>query len=624
MKRLRQAGRLLLAILILQLLVLPSAAWAGQGETTVTIVHVNDVHSRVEQTDANIGYAKLAAFVKRLKAENPNTLLLDAGDTLHGQTIANLERGGSIVRMMNAVGFDAMTTGNHDYNYGYERLLELAGEASFPVLAANVYGPDGTRLFEPYAVLGAGGVRVAVFGLATPETTYKTHPNNVAGLTFADPVEEAKRIVAELDGKADAVIALVHLGVDEASVDTSLKLAEEVPGIDLIVDGHSHTALPEGLEAGGTLIVQAGEYGKYIGVVELTVGPAGAKAKNARLIPAEDTAGIEPDPAVLEVIEEVKAGQEAVLSEVVGRTPVDLDGEREHVRTGETNLGNLIADAMLLETGADVALTNGGGIRASIPAGDITKGQVITVLPFGNYIQTKNVTGAVLLEALEHGVSAWPEPLGGFPHVAGLTFKIDPDKPAGERVHDVRVGGEPLDPEAVYSLATNDFLAAGGDQYTMLAETPVTGDFASLEEAVIRYLQAKGEVAPGKEGRILVEPARAADPAPDAAQDREPGPTPQQTKPQQPAPQQPAPQQPAPQQTAPQQPAPQQPAQQQTAPQQPAPQKPASGQRVHIVKKGDTLWAIARKYGTTWQKLAEINQLENPDLIFPGQRILLP
>jgi 2',3'-cyclic-nucleotide 2'-phosphodiesterase (5'-nucleotidase family)/LysM repeat protein len=619
MKRLRQAGRLLLAILILQLLVLPSAAWAGQGETTVTIVHVNDVHSRVEQTDANIGYAKLAAFVKRLKAENPNTLLLDAGDTLHGQTIANLERGGSIVRMMNAVGFDAMTTGNHDYNYGYERLLELAGEASFPVLAANVYGPDGTRLFEPYAVLDASGVRVAVFGLATPETTYKTHPNNVAGLTFADPVEEAKRIVAELDGKADAVIALVHLGVDEASVDTSLKLAEEVPGIDLIVDGHSHTALPEGLEAGGTLIVQAGEYGKYIGVVELTVGPAGAKAKNARLIPAEDTAGIEPDPAVLEVIEEVKAGQEAVLSEVVGRTPVDLDGEREHVRTGETNLGNLIADAMLLETGADVALTNGGGIRASIPAGDITKGQVITVLPFGNYIQTKNVTGAVLLEALEHGVSAWPEPLGGFPHVAGLTFKIDPDKPMGERVHDVRVGGEPLDPEAVYSLATNDFLAAGGDQYTMLAETPVTGDFASLEEAVIRYLQAKGEVAPGKEGRILVEPARAADPAPDAAQDREPGPTPQQTKPQQPAPQQPAPQQ-----TAPQQPAPQQPAQQQTAPQQPAPQKPASGQRVHIVKKGDTLWAIARKYGTTWQKLAEINQLENPDLIFPGQRILLP
>jgi len=603
MKRLKLAGRMLLAILILHLLALPAAAGANPGETTITVVHVNDVHSRVEQTDANIGYAKLAAFVKRLKTENPNTLLLDAGDTLHGQTIANLERGGSIVRMMNAVGFDAMVTGNHDYNYGYNRLLELAGETSFPVLAANVYKSDGTRLLEPYVVLNTGGVRVGVFGLATPETTYKTHPNNVAGLTFADPVEEAKKIVAELKGKADAVIALVHLGLDEASVDTSLKLAEEVPGIDLIVDGHSHTALPEGLEAGGTLIVQTGEYSEHIGVVELTVGPSGAKARNARLIPAEETIDIEPDPAVLAVIEEVKAGQESLLSEIVGKSLVDLDGEREHVRTGETNLGNLIADAMLFETGADVALTNGGGIRASIPAGDITKGQVITVLPFGNYIRTKDITGAELLAALEHGVSAWPEPLGGFPHVAGLTFKIDPGKPAGERVYDARVGGKPLDLEATYSLATNDFLAAGGDQYTMFMEQPVTGDFSSLEETVIRYLQTKGEVSPGKEGRIRVEPAEAASPSPGASPDKEPTPAPQQPVPE---PQQPAPQQPAPE------------------PQQPAPQQPSSEQRVYIVKKGDTLWAIARKYGTTWQKLAELNRLKNPDLIFPGQRILLP
>lgn len=599
MERLRQAGRMLLAFLILSLLALPAAASAAQGETTITIVHVNDVHSRVEQTDANIGYAKLAAFVKQLKAENPNTLLLDAGDSLHGQTIANLERGGSIVRMMNAVGFDAMATGNHDYNYGYGRLLELAGEASFPVLAANVYKPDGTRLLEPYVVLDAGGVRVAVFGLATPETTYKTHPDNVAGLTFADPVEEAKRVVAELEGKADAVIALAHLGLDEASADTSRKLAEEVPGIDLIVDGHSHTALPEGLEAGGTLIVQAGEYGGHVGVVELTVGPAGVKARNARLIPAEETTGIEPDPGVLAVIEEVKANQEPLLSEIVGKSLVDLDGEREHVRAGETNLGNLIADAMLFETGADVALTNGGGIRASIPAGDITKGQVITVLPFGNYIQTKEVTGAHLLAALEHGVSAYPEPLGGFPHVAGMTFKIDPGKPAGERVYDVRVDGKPLDLQAVYTLATNDFLAAGGDQYAMLAEQPVTGDFASLEEAVIRYLQAEGEVAPKTEGRIRVEPTGAPGTIPEGA-----------PSPQQPAP---APQQPAP---ASQQPPAPQPA--------PAPQQPSSEQHVYIVKRGDTLWAIARKYGTTWQKLAELNRLENPDLIFPGQRILLP
>ena len=550
-----------------------SGADRGQGGR-ITIVHVNDVHSRVEGSDSTIGYAKLAAIVKEKKADNPNTLLLDAGDTLHGQTIANLEQGASIVRMMNAVGFDAMASGNHDYNYGQARLAELAGQAEFPFLAANVYKQDGTRLLAPYVIKELSGVKVGIFGLATSETLYKTHPDNVAGLTFADPVEEAKKMIAELEGQADVIVALAHLGVDASSTDTSIKVAQAVPGIDVLIDGHSHTALETGRAENGVLIAQTGEYGEHIGIVELTVDAGGVKDKTARLVPLEQTLDVEADPAVLSIIDTVKRGQEQLLSEIVGKTGVPLDGEREHVRAGETNLGNLIADAMLAESGADVALTNGGGIRASIPAGEITKGQVITVLPFGNYIQTKRVSGSDIKAALEHGVSAYPDALGGFPHVSGMTFKLDPAQPAGQRVHDIRIGNGPIDLNDEYVLATNDFMAAGGDAYTMFGNYPIANDFASLEEAVIQYLEEHGEVAPKIEGRIVAAPL----PGSPAAE------------------------------------------------KQPAPGQPdASVAPDHVVvKAGDTLWAIARWHGTSWQTLAKLNKLRNPDLIFPGQVIMLP
>jgi 5'-nucleotidase / UDP-sugar diphosphatase len=589
---LRMTSWLLIAMLAAQLGA--TAAAAEESGVRITIVHVNDVHSRVEGTDSTIGYAKLATILKEKKAANPNTLLLDAGDTLHGQTIANLEQGASIVRMMNAVGFDAMASGNHDYNYGQGRLAELAGQASFPILAANVYKPDGTRLLKPYIIKELGGVKIAIFGLATPETLYKTHPNNVEGLTFADPAEEAKKMVAELEGQADVIVALAHLGVDASSTDTSTKVAQQAPGIDVIIDGHSHTALDKGQTEGGVLIAQSGEYSENVGIVELTVEAGEVQSKSASLIPLEQTLEVAEDPAILSILDSVKKEQETLLSEIVGKSSVPLDGEREQVRTGETNLGNLITDAMLAQTGADIALTNGGGIRASIPAGDITKGQVITVLPFGNYIQTKQVTGSDIKAALEHGVSAYPESLGGFPHVAGMTFKFDPQQPAGQRVHEIIVQNKPIDLEASYALATNDFLAAGGDAYTMFKDQPIAGDFASLEEAVMQYLEEQGDIAPKVEGRIVAAPkpnAPEAEPAqPQQPQEETPIPVPANPTPT------------------------------------PVPDRPDAGETPDyvIVKKGDTLWAIARKHGTTWQLLAKLNKLRNADLIFPGQKILLP
>ncbi|MED4599805.1 5'-nucleotidase C-terminal domain-containing protein [Paenibacillus validus] len=555
---------------------------AGTSAKKITILHTNDVHARVEESKEGIGYAKMATLIKEFKASNPNTLVVDAGDTFHGQTIANLVRGESVVNIMNAIGYDVMAAGNHDFNYGYARLQELAKTAKFPILGANVKKADGSRVLGTTYLKEVGGVKVGFFGLTTPETAYKTHPKNVEGITFADPVAEAKAMVAELKDKADVIVAVAHLGVDKSSVDTSLKVAEQVAGIDVIIDGHSHTTMEKGMMVGNVLIAQTGEYSKNFGKVELTFENGKLTGKTASLITKSDTemAKTVSDKAVLDIVTGIKKEQEQELSKVVGSTAVKLVGDREVVRVGESNLGNLIADAMLDETKADVAITNGGGIRASIEPGQITKGQVITVLPFGNYIQTKKVKGSDIKAALELGVSAYPDSLGGFPHVAGIKFTIDPSQPKNQRVTSVTIKDQPLEPNNMYVLATNDFMASGGDQYTMFMDYPLAGDFSSLEESLISYLQKKGEVAPKTEGRIEVK-------APGVQQTPAPASAPVQEKPAAPA---------------------------------PAKQEAA----VYSVKKGDSLWKIANMYQTTWQTLQQLNRLKNPNLIFPGQQIILP
>lgn len=546
-----------------------------QEETkTITILHTNDSHGRAIEADFDgMGFAKLSTLVKEYEAKNSNTLLLDAGDTFHGTNFATLVQGESIAKVMNEVGYDGMAAGNHDFNYGYERLLELEQMITFPLVSANVVKEDGSLLLDPYFIKEVDGVKLGIFGLSTPETHYKTHPKNVEGLTFTDPVAAAQKMVAELQGlEVDVIIAVTHLGIDESSTDTSIKVAEGAPGIDLIVDGHSHTTLVEGLEgANDTLIVSAGEYTKNLGVVELTFEEDKLVGKSASLITKEQAATITPDPAVEAVIKEISASQEVVLEEVIGKTAVKLDGERELVRAGETNLGNLITDAMLHVSGADVALTNGGGIRASIEIGDITKGDVITVLPFGNYIVTKEVTGAELKAALENGAKSYPATLGAFGHVGGMSYKIDESKAAGERVHSVMVKGQPLDMNKTYVLATNDFMAAGGDEYTMFSDNAIVNEFPALDEAVIDYIQHMGEVNVKAEGRITVEAVAVQAPVA-----------------------------------------------------KPVPAPSPSGTEDYVVQAGDTLWAIARKYKLTWEKLQEVNKLTNPNLIFPGQRILIP
>ncbi|WP_054712317.1 5'-nucleotidase C-terminal domain-containing protein [Bacillus sp. JCM 19041] len=416
---------------------------ASAQEKTIRILHTNDSHGRAFEGEFDgMGFAKLKTMIEENQGEH--SLLLDAGDTFHGTTFATLEQGEPILKAFNQIGYDAFVPGNHDFNYGLDRLQELAGIADFPVLGANLLDASGDPLFEPYILREVDGVTIGIFGLSTPETAYKTHPDNVKDVVFDDPTVTAARMVKQLEEEgADVIIGLSHLGIDESSVDTSEKVAAEVQGIDVIIDGHSHSALTHGVEAGNeTLIASAGEYVQNLGIVELTFNEDELVEKKAWLMNQEEAG--EPDVEVVSLLTEIEASQQELLEEVVGQTAIELNGEREHVRIEETNLGNLIADVLREATDADIALTNGGGIRASIAPGEITKGDLVSVSPFGNFGVTKEITGAQLIELLENGVKAYPEPSGGFPQISGFTFVFNQDAPSGSRVHSVEIAGEPL------------------------------------------------------------------------------------------------------------------------------------------------------------------------------------
>ncbi|HBK69680.1 MAG TPA: multifunctional 2',3'-cyclic-nucleotide 2'-phosphodiesterase/5'-nucleotidase/3'-nucleotidase [Firmicutes bacterium] len=524
---------------------------------TITILHTNDMHGRIEPGDYDgMGLPKLTTLVRELKAENPHLLLLDAGDTIHGRTFTNLVKGESMIKLMNVIGYDAMVPGNHDFNYGYTRLVELAEQtANFPILCANVK-KNGKFLFQPYFIKEVNGKKIAIFGLTTPETLYKSHPNNTKGLDFIHPSKAAAEMVTELKKQADFIIALVHLGLDAGSEYTSEQLAKEVGGINLIVDGHSHTRLPTGKMVGPTLIVQAGEYNKNLGRVEVSFTTTNIEMR-ASLIAKEETANTSEDPEILRLIADENKSQENILRTVIGETTVELIGERQLVRTGETNLGNLLTDAMRILSGADLALTNGGGIRASIARGEITLEEVLEVLPFGNTVVVKEIKGADIISCLEHGTAKYPEANGSFPHVSGLSYIIDLAKPAGQRITDVKVNGRPIILTQTYTVATNDFMASGGDGYTWFAPAKNAGELGGLDEILAEYIRSKGAITPKIEGRI-----QAID---------------------------------------------------------------SSKIVVYIVKKGDVLWKIARKHGTNIYEIIKLNpeELKNPDLIFPGQKLMI-
>jgi 5'-nucleotidase/UDP-sugar diphosphatase len=572
------------SLVLVMLLILSSFSFvfASDSENVIiTIIHTNDTHSRLLEDDYNgiIGFAKIAALIKEAKEVNPNTLVLDAGDTLHGMPIVNISKGENAIKVLEAAGYDYMTLGNHDFNYGYERLLELRDMTSLGMLNANIL-KDGENLFTPYVIEEVAGIKIGIFGLTTPETTYKTSPTNVEGLTFEDPIEISQKIVEELKEQTDVIIGLVHIGLDESSVVTSKEIAEKVEGIDILIDGHSHTFLETGLLVNDTLIAQTGEHGKNLGYVNIEISDGKIVNKTSQLVSAEAVAEVEPDMEVTNLIEEINEANKEMFDKVVATTDIFLDGARENVRTKETNLGNLSADAVRAAAGSDIGFVNGGNIRISLEPGSITFGMLAELFPFGNTVQVKKITGEDLLKVLEQSVSGYPATSGGFLQVSGMVFSFDPSKEVGSRVVEVTVGNEPLNLTAEYTVAINDFLGIGGDGYEVFANYPIHSEVGTYEEVFADYLNTNGTAGCEVSGRIKVVETPVVEPEP-----VEPEPVEEPT---------------------------------------PVEPEPVTEEVIYIVVPGDVLWKIAAKYNLTYQEVAEYNNLANPHLIFPEQVLKIP
>ncbi|MEO1816277.1 MAG: bifunctional UDP-sugar hydrolase/5'-nucleotidase [Acetobacterium sp.] len=493
------------------------------------IIHTNDTHSRYTYSAKNntIGYAKLKTIINQVSPD----LTVDAGDVFHGQSFATIETGGSIAELMAAVGFDAIAPGNHDFNYGSARLLELGTMANTKILGNNVVDSESSAAFfaddyliKKIAVDGAV-LKIGVFGLISPDIYGDTAPANVAGLTFGtreSVIATAQQAVAVLEDQGcDVIVALTHIGdSDNGTLMRSDAIAQGAPGIDVIVDGHTHDV--ENREVNGTLIVQTGCYSSAVGEVEITLNkdtdqpdPEDAsytiQGKTASLTTAAEATDevIPADPTVAALIASIEAREDPIKKEVVGNTPVKLGGSTDNiwqdVRLGELNLGRALSDSYRFATGADIAAENAGGIRAQIPAGEINKGQVIDVLPFGNYLVTKSLSGADIKEMLETSIeigvnnqiandennNSWPSNSGSYLQWSGITAQYDLSKPAGERVFSVRVGAAELDPAQSYTIACNNYLATNSD-YPGLQAADIINEYSACDEAFISYLQNAG------------------------------------------------------------------------------------------------------------------------------------
>jgi len=492
----------------------------------ITILHTNDTHAHLEsfQPWGDVlqgGVARRYTAIQQVKDEGGNVILVDAGDAFQGTLFFNVWQGEEEAYFMNALGYQAMAVGNHEFDSGPTALANFINLADFPVLSANIDAsaePTLAGLIPAYTILDVAGEQIGIFGLTTEDTSFISSPG--PNVVFNDNVASAQATVTELEGLGiNKIIALTHQGYS-----ADLALAAAVDGIDVIVCGHSHTLLGSMEGAAGpyptevtspagdtVLIVSASEWGKYLGRIDLTFTTDG-RAVSYTGEPIFIDEGFAEDPTIAADVATFAEPIQDLMNTVVGQAAVHLEGTRALVRSEETNLSNLICDAVLWETSAEntqICIQNGGGIRASIPPGDVTMGQVLEVLPFGNQIATFGLTGADVWAALENGVSCHEDQCGRFPQVGGLRYVFDPSQEAGSRIVSVDVknsggGYDPIDPDTVYKLASNDFMRGGGDGYDMFANNAIDpyDSGAVLADAVANYIGGNSPVSPAVEGRI--------------------------------------------------------------------------------------------------------------------------
>ncbi|PYM61763.1 MAG: bifunctional metallophosphatase/5'-nucleotidase [Candidatus Rokuibacteriota bacterium] len=501
--RFRFPLRTLVAMVVV--IVLTASAFAQRA--TVTVLHVNDVYE-ISPQQGRGGFAPLMTVLKQERAAAPQAITTLGGDLIGSSMMSGITKGTQMIELMNAIGLDIAVVGNHEFDFGSAVLKQRIGESKFPWLGTNVLGEDGKTFgtLVPTLTRKVGELTLGFFGIITPDTQHLS--NTGPDVKFAPVLDTARAAIKQLkDQGADAIVALTHLSLAE-----DRELAREVKGIDVILGGHDHD--PISVYEGGVFIFKVGHDAQYLGVARIEIEKTQtSQGPQVRVWPREwrvvSTAGVAPDPAIAAIVKQHEDKLDESLKVTVGTTAVELDSRRATVRLKESALGNLFADAIREFTKAEAALTNGGGIRGdrTYAAGTtLTRKDILTELPFGNVAVLLEISGADLRAALEEGVSAVEDVAGRFPQVSGLRFVFDPRRPKGNRVLEVLIGGKPLDPSAIYKLATNEYMMAGGDGYASLKRGRPLIDAsggALMAGIVIDYIAARGTVSPAVEGRIV-------------------------------------------------------------------------------------------------------------------------
>ncbi len=508
-------------------------AGMAAAEFKLTVLHTNDIHSRIESInkyDSTCGaedeaegkcfggVARIKSLIdaKRAALAGQNFVVLDAGDPFQGSLFYTTYKGAAEAEFMEAIGYDVMAVGNHEFDDGPEGLAKFTDAVSFPVISGNLDLSSEASLkgkVKNHVVLEVGGEKVAVISVLATDTVETSSPG--PNVVFQDEIESLKADVAALEAEGiNKIIALTHVGLAK-----DLEIAAAVPGLDLVVGGHSHTLLSNTNEraegayptmVGDVPVVQAYAYSKYVGELNVTFDDAG-KVVAAQGEPILLDASITPDAAIAARVAEMGAPIEEVKQRVVADAADAIEGARDVCRTGECAMGNLVADAMLdrvRDQGVQIAIQNGGGLRASIDAGEITMGEVLTVLPFQNTLSTFEVSGQTVIDALENGVSQVEEVKGRFAQVAGIKYTWDQSVAPGEgRITEVMVneGGNwlPIDPAKIYGVVSNNYVRSGGDGYKMFVDAQNAYDFGpDLADVTAEFLAKSTGYKPYTDGRI--------------------------------------------------------------------------------------------------------------------------
>ena len=591
------------------------AATTAQADYTLNILHINDLHSRIEpinkydgtcgaEDDAEGkcfgGVARVKTYLNERRAAltGQNVLTLDAGDQFQGSLFYSTYKGKAAVEFMNKIGFDAMAVGNHEFDDGPEVLAEFMDAAFFPVISGNTsayFEPALKDRLDGYVIREIGGEKIGIVSVLATDTAETSSPGKNIG--FAGEISYLKTVIPEIESQGvNKIIALTHVGLSK-----DMQIAAQAAGVDVIVGGHSHTylsasdpkrdgAYPTWVtnEVTGDLvpIVQAYAYSKYVGELQVTFDDEG------RVIFAEgDTklldASVTPDADIAARVAELAGPIEELKAMEVGSSTAAIDGDRSNCRARECAMGVLVAEAMLDATkaqGVTIAIQNGGGLRASMPEGTITMGDVLTVLPFQNTVATFNLTGAGIVEALENGVGQVEDGAGRFPQVAGMRYAWDAGSEPGARIKAVEVksgeGWTPLDMDATYKVVTNNYMRGGGDGYKVFASKGTDAyDYGpGLEVVAANYIKANSPYTPVLRGNIVEGTGfGGASDAPKEEPKAETG--------------------------------------------------DAMATMLYTIKQGDSLWSIASKNlggGAKWKQIAELNGLTGSSVLKVGTEIKLP